>query len=121
MIDALPLREDLNLLIMSATLPAKDISEWLSAYCDGVTTLSSEGRSFPIDIQYRAPKQRSEWLLHLPSVIVEALGADKGVLVFLPGIYEIERVQQALSSLLATDVSVYTLHSRLSLARSSTR
>ncbi|MTJ01858.1 ATP-dependent helicase HrpB [Idiomarina piscisalsi] len=115
-IDALPLREDLNLLIMSATLPAKDISEWLSGYCDGVTTLSSEGRSFPIDIQYRAPQQRSEWLLHLPSVIVEALGnADKGVLVFLPGIYEIERAQQALSSLLATDVSVYTLHSRLSL------
>lgn len=114
--DALPLRDDLNLLVMSATLPAEAISEWLSGYCEGVTTLRSEGRSFPIDIEYRAPKTRSEWLLHLPSVIVEALGnADKGVLVFLPGTYEIERVQQALGSLVATDVDVYTLHSRLSL------
>lgn len=85
-VDALSLRDDLNLLVMSATLPAEAISEWLSGYCEGVTTLRSQGRSFPIDIQYRAPKKRSEWLLHLPSVIVEALGnADKGVLVFLPG------------------------------------
>lgn len=115
-VDALPLREDLNVLVMSATLPAEAIAEWLSGYCHDVKTLRSDGRSFPITIEYRAPKRRSEWLQHLPGVVMDALGkADRGVLVFLPGVFEIEQVQQALNMRLAGNVDVFTLHSRLSL------
>lgn len=113
-IDALPLRPDLNLLIMSATLPAENLKLWLENYCDSVQVLRSEGRSHPVEYHYRPPPHVTQWLNDLPNVVIEAFAvAEKGVLVFLPGVYEIQKVATELNSRM--NASVFTLHGRIPL------
>ncbi|HEY3367263.1 MAG TPA: ATP-dependent helicase HrpB [Symbiobacteriaceae bacterium] len=83
------LREDLRLLVMSATLDAAPVA----ALLDDAPVLTSEGRSFPVETRYldRPAEGRIE-----PAVvrtILDALAGDDGdLLVFLPGEAEIRRV-----------------------------
>ncbi len=92
-LDALPLREDLRVMIMSATLPGQLITDWLLSHSIATKFIASAGRQYPIDIQYRPPKALHEWQAHVPQVIEEALVlAHKGVLVFLPGQREIRQL-----------------------------
>ncbi|MCA1767615.1 MAG: DEAD/DEAH box helicase, partial [Idiomarina sp.] len=115
-IDALPLRPDLNLLIMSATLPAEQLKLWLENYCEDVQVLRSEGRSYPVEYHYRPPGHVTEWLSELPKVVVEAFAAaEKGVLVFLPGVYEIQKVATELSQRLQPGIPIFALHGRIPL------
>lgn len=89
------LREDLKLLIMSATL---DDSRLQEAF--GAPLIESEGRSFPIDIQYR-PAANSQIRLseQIKTVVWEALQSPGDILVFLPGAGEIKQCQEALTDL----------------------
>jgi ATP-dependent helicase HrpB len=97
------LREDLRLLVMSATLDAEPVAALLG----DAPLITSEGRSFPVHTRYQerpvaaAPGQRREQAL-LPVVVrtvLRALEDEEGsVLVFLPGAGEIQRVQQMLES-----------------------
>lgn len=113
---------DLRLLIMSATL---DVSTFSKALGD-VAEISSEGRQHPVEIVWApagAPVGRARRgpLLdagHVVSVIRRALGENPAgdVLVFLPGIGEIRRVQSELDSSLPLDVDVFPLAGSLSLA-----
>ncbi|MCD9027816.1 ATP-dependent helicase HrpB [Luteimonas sp. BDR2-5] len=91
------LREDLRIVVMSATLDGERIAQWL-----GAPRLSSAGRSFPVDIAH-VPARRDEELEHqVRRVVVDALDAHPGdVLVFLPGQREIARCRQLLESALA--------------------
>lgn len=115
-IDALPLRPDLNLLIMSATLPAESLKVWLENYCEKVQVLRSEGRSYPVEHHYRPPSHVTQWLTELPKVVVEAFAvAEKGVLVFLPGVYEIQKVAAELSQRLRPGTPILPLHGRIPL------
>ncbi|MCK7459629.1 ATP-dependent helicase HrpB [Idiomarina aminovorans] len=115
-IDALPLRADLNLLIMSATLPAERLKLWLEDYGEDVQVLRSEGPSYPVDYHYRPPGHVTEWLSELPKVVVEAFAAaEKGVLVFLPGVYEIQKVATELSQRLNSGIPILALHGRIPL------
>lgn len=96
-LEALELRDDLKLMVMSATLPAERLARWLSNYVSNVATVSSAGRAFPVDLHYRPPQQIQDWLAHTVDVIQEAIGyAEHGVLVFLPGIREIRNVAERL-------------------------
>lgn len=114
--DALPLRPDLNLLIMSATLPAERLKVWLENYCDQVQVLHSEGRSYPIEYHYRPPPHVTQWLTELPKVVAEAFAAaEKGVLVFLPGVYEIQKVAAELNTRLKAVPLILPLHGRIPL------
>ncbi len=96
------LREDLQLLIMSATLDTENLSALLDA-----PVLSAEGRQFPVDIQYRPPantrRQQTPGFVpiaHIVQQIQHTLSEETGsVLVFLPGSGEIRRVQNALRNL----------------------
>lgn len=115
-IDTLALRPDLNVLIMSATLPAEELTSWLTQYCDTVDVLSCEGRSYPVTHHYRPPSRTDRWLQDIPHVVVEAVSAaNNGVLVFLPGVYEIQKVASALTQRLPASVTVRPLHGRISL------
>ena len=100
------LREDLKILVMSATLDGAAVSKLL----DDAPMVASSGRSFPVDIRYlpRDPEDR------LPQVVTDAvlraLGEHEGdVLTFLPGAWEIRRTQELLTERLPAGVDVLPL------------
>jgi ATP-dependent helicase HrpB len=90
------LREDLRIVVMSATLDGEKLARFLEA-----PRLSSEGRSYPVEIAH-FPARRDESLeLQTRRVVEHALQTHPGdVLVFLPGQREIARVEAALAHLL---------------------
>ncbi|MDO6441853.1 ATP-dependent helicase HrpB [Marinobacter sp. 2_MG-2023] len=110
------LRDDLRVLVMSATLDTAPIARLLG----DVPILSSEGRAFPVDVLYRpAPTTRRSPRLvdRVVAVITDALTQQPGsVLVFLPGAGEIQRVAQALAGQLASNVMVTPLYGNLKAA-----
>ncbi|MGQ0656794.1 MAG: DEAD/DEAH box helicase [Chromatiales bacterium] len=86
-------REDLRILVMSATLDAQSIAEWLG----DAPIIRAEGQSFPVDTRYmpRATTARIE--RSIVAAVVRALREGDGdALVFLPGAGEIRRVQRLL-------------------------
>ena len=85
-------RDDLRIVVMSATLDGERLAQWLDA-----PRISSAGRSFPVEIAH-FPARRDEALEpQVRRAIDHALATHSGdVLVFLPGIREIRRVQQLL-------------------------
>jgi len=88
------LREDLRLLVMSATLDIGGVSRLL----DGAPVIEAEGRMFPVETRYcgRNPVERIEDAL--TRAILLALGEESGsILVFLPGQGEIHRTAQRLA------------------------
>ena len=82
------LREDLRIVVMSATLDGERLAAFLDA-----PRLSSAGRSFPVEIAH-FPARRDEALEQQARRAIEhALAAHPGdVLVFLPGQREIAQV-----------------------------
>jgi ATP-dependent helicase HrpB len=89
------LREDLKILLMSATLEADKIQAKFK--CPVIT---SEGRSHPIEEIYHPLRDEQRWLDEIPALIKKAINEQLGsCLVFLPGQREINRVAQQLSGL----------------------
>src|SRR5690606_14211748 len=88
------LREDLRLLVMSATLDVVRVS----ALLDGAPVIESQGRTHPVDTVYlgRNPAERIEEAV--VRATTRALGEQAGsILVFLPGQGEIRRVHERLA------------------------
>jgi ATP-dependent helicase HrpB len=91
------LREDLKLLVMSATLDVQP----LQALLDDALLLQCPGRQYPVEMHYR-PANPRELFDKLRATVLEAIDTDTGsVLVFLPGSGEIRRLQQMLEADLA--------------------
>jgi ATP-dependent helicase HrpB len=92
------LREDLRLLVMSATLDIGGVSRLLANETgDGAPVIESGGRMFPVETRYldRSPVERIEDAV--ARAVVQALGEETGsLLVFLPGQGEIHRTAQRL-------------------------
>jgi ATP-dependent helicase HrpB len=107
------LRPDLRLLILSATLNTERIARWFDA-----PVLTSGGRSFPVEIDYRPARADEDWRFHLRRIVVDALAAVAGdVLVFLPGRREIEQAHRVLSAAtFSQTVEIVRLHGELGLA-----
>src|SRR5215213_5431835 len=87
------LREDLRLLVMSATLDGARVAKLLSE----APVVESEGRAYPVDTRYlgRDPNRRIEE--QVADAVTHALRAETGsILVFLPGQGEIRRVETLL-------------------------
>jgi ATP-dependent helicase HrpB len=92
-------RADLKLVVMSATLEATPLARFL-----GAPSLRSEGRAFPVAIEYLSPEEAARDLRleeRVASAVRRVLREepDGHVLVFLPGAAEIRRAREALSSL----------------------
>lgn len=82
------LREELRLLIMSATLDGARVAALLG----DAPLVVSEGRLHPIAVRYLGADARTPIEQRMADAVVAALGAeDGGVLCFLPGAREIER------------------------------
>ncbi|KLK94427.1 ATP-dependent helicase [Microvirga vignae] len=87
------LREDLRLLVMSATLDGARVARLLG----DAPMIESEGRAYPVETRYlgRDPNRRIEE--QVAEAVTRALRAEGGsVLVFLPGQGEIRRVETLL-------------------------
>jgi ATP-dependent helicase HrpB len=110
------LREDLRIVVMSATLDGERLARFLDA-----PRLSSEGRSFPVEVSH-FPARRDESLeAQARRAVEQALAQHPGdVLVFLPGQREIARVGTALDAAsLPADVEVQALHGELPVEQQS--
>jgi ATP-dependent helicase HrpB len=87
------LREDLRLLVMSATLDGARVARLLG----DAPVIESEGRAYPVETRYlgRDPNRRIEE--QVTDATMRALRAEPGsILVFLPGQGEIRRVETLL-------------------------
>lgn len=87
------LREDLRILVMSATLDGARVGRLLG----DAPVVSSEGRAFPVETRYLGRKADAPVERQMADAIAAALRADPGsVLAFLPGAAEIRRTQNFL-------------------------
>ncbi len=106
--EALRARDDLRLVVMSATLDAGRVA----AYLGGCPVIEVPGRLHPVEIRY-LPE------LEPAAAIRESLAAVRGhVLVFLPGAAEIERLARELAAApwLPADATVLPLYGALDAA-----
>jgi ATP-dependent helicase HrpB len=88
------LREDLRILVMSATLDGARVAKLLG----GAPVVASEGRAFPVETRYLGRKADAPVERQMADAIATALRADPGsVLAFLPGAAEIGRTQNFLA------------------------
>ena len=88
------LREDLRILVMSATLDGARVAKLLGE----APVVASEGRAFPVETRYLGRKVDAPLERQMADAIATALRADPGsVLAFLPGAAEIRRTQTFLS------------------------
>ena len=111
------LRTELRLLVMSATLDL----EPLAAELDGASVISCEGRSHPVTVAYQPPRQEER----LERQVLRALEGHwldqpqpRGtVLVFLPGLGELEAARRAIEATpWGAEVDCVVLHGQLPLA-----
>ena len=116
------LRPELKLLLMSATLQL----ESLAAQFEGAETLTSHGRAFPVETHHCPPRDQERIETHVLRALEEELTQIEcnrrigenppGILVFLPGVREIECCRQKLISVQRLqNWQVLTLHGQLSL------
>ncbi len=88
------LREDLRLLVMSATLDGAGVSRLLDA-----PIVESQGRAYPVETRYPG---RIEVVRAIERALAEETG---GILVFLPGQGEIRRAAEALGERPGVDIA----------------
>lgn len=124
------LRDDLFVALTSATLEASRTVDFLRASTGEEPALVDiPGDIFPLELRYAPPPRgveavgaigndrvgvRREYLAHVARTVEETVAATEGsVLVFLPGVGEIETVR---GNLRLGDIPVLTLHGQLSAA-----
>ena len=124
------LREDLFIALTSATLEASRTVSWLrEATGEEPALVDIPGDIFPLELRYAPPPRgveavgaignervgvRREYLAHVAHTVEDTVATTEGsVLVFLPGVGEIETVRGALN---VPGVEVLTLHGQLSAA-----
>ncbi len=105
------LREDLKLLVMSATIDAAHVRRILG----DAPAIESAGRAFPVETRYLGRDVQRPLEQQAADAIARALRADSGsVLVFLPGVAEIRRTETVLSERITdTTIDVVALHGML--------
>ena len=124
------LRDDLFVALTSATLEASRTVDFLhTSTGEEPALVDIPGDIFPLELRYAPPPRgveavgaignervgvRREYLAHVARTVEETVASTEGsVLVFLPGVGEIETVR---GNLRLGDVPVLTLHGQLSAA-----
>src|SRR5690554_2348437 len=111
-LDAQSVRDDLRLLVMSATL---DVEALLGVLGKGTPVIDCPGRTFPVATRYRALNAREEAAPQQARALLDAMGQQEGdALVILPGVAEIRRLARELSNR-SPKLAVMELHGRLPL------
>jgi ATP-dependent helicase HrpB len=108
-------RPDIILVVMSATLDAEPVAQFLG----NCPVIRSEGRAHPVTVDYR-PADRPASAETLVPLIEEQLDnprASGHILVFLPGMAEIRRVERRIATAASrTGAVVLPLHGSLPAA-----
>ena len=106
--EALELRDDLFVVVMSATINARRIA----SYFNDAPVVEIPGRTFPVEIEYKPN-------VGIESAVIDAFSSvdDGNILVFLPGIYEIRKCVEKLRAHFGEDdaVEILILHSSISI------
>jgi len=101
------LREELRVLVMSATLEGGPVAALLG----GAPVVTSEGRAHSVEVRHRGRRAGTKLEPAVAAAVRDALDAEEGdVLVFLPGAGEIRRVEVLLRGVAA---DVIPLHGNL--------
>ncbi|GDY23155.1 ATP-dependent helicase HrpB [Verrucomicrobiota bacterium] len=95
-------RPDLKLVVMSATLDAEPVANYLAAPATPdlpCPILISEGQSFPVEVRYQTVRDQRPVAEQAAETIARIInsGADGDVLVFMPGMSEINATINAVS------------------------
>ena len=111
------LREELRILLMSATLDGAGVAQWLG----DAPLLSSTGRSYPVEVHYHPARvafsrDRRGFCVDVGQRVQAVLREESGsLLVFLPGVGEIRRVEGLLQAAdLPANVLLAPLYGQLS-------
>ena len=126
--EIMSLRDDLYLVVMSATMDAEKVAAFLGE-AEGAPILHVAGRQFPVEIQYRPPKKSQGSFAETAALLqtcAEAVMDELknpwkqrncgAILVFLPGIGEIRECYRLLENLGGTELAeILLLHSSISL------
>jgi ATP-dependent helicase HrpB len=103
------LREDLRILVMSATIDGARIAGLLG----NAPVVESEGRAFPVETRY-AGRDAGMIEPQMADTIVRAMRAEPGsLLAFLPGAAEIRRTQSQLENRTDSSTDVVALYGAL--------
>jgi ATP-dependent helicase HrpB len=106
------LRDDLRVLIMSATLDGVAVAHLLG----DAPVIESVGKAFHVETRYSRFTSDKPLEARIVEVVSRALTTEEGdILVFLPGMREIRRVEEKLQGVSPDDVIVHILHGDLSL------
>ena len=108
------LRDDLRILVMSATLDGARVASLL----DGAPVIKSEGRAFPVETRYLGRDANRRIEDQVTDAIGRAVRAERGsLLVFLPGQGEIKRVEERLAATIADpDIIIAPLYGAMDIS-----
>ena len=109
------LRDDLRILVMSATMDVRAVSNLM----DNAPVIVSKGKSFPVETIFVTPLDRNNRPVPVEtacgSVVRRALSETIGdILVFLPGVKEIKRLYSILEKDLDSGIHIFPLYGNLS-------
>ena len=106
------LREDIKIMVMSATLETENVASLLG----NAPVIRSEGKNFPVDTYHLIRPAQEKLEAAVAAKVQEALRHQEGdILVFLPGTGEIKRVERLLRERLAADkIKIRPLYGELS-------
>ncbi|GAW67140.1 ATP-dependent helicase [Geoanaerobacter pelophilus] len=109
----LGLREDLRLLVMSATLDAEPVAKLLG----GAPLITTSGREYPVEVRYLNNELSGRLAETTCDAVVRAVSETDGdILVFLPGAGDIRRCETLLQQKLGPQVMVAVLYGDLPFA-----
>lgn len=120
--ETMQLRDDLFIVVMSATIDCLTVAKYLGADSEPATIMKIPGRLFPVKIEYNDRESVLEAIKsvikELPStnedLFIRKTNPSQSVLVFLPGIYEIRKLKSALEKE-KLPAEILALHSSVSL------
>lgn len=132
--EAMLLRDDLYVIVMSATIDHKAIAEYLGTKENPAPVMQIPGRQFPVEIKYcdnKSISQIIDEILTTDSYIDSKTNSfpvenkskssassfqNNSILVFLPGIYEINKTKSELESKYSNIAEIMILHSSVPLS-----
>lgn len=106
------LREDLRFLLMSATLPTEQIQASLAQ----VVHVHCAVRQHPVEIVWLGESAEPLPQRIMAAVLRALSDTDGDILVFLPGVAEINRTARALQERIPTSVALHRLHAGSALS-----
>ncbi|MDB5724383.1 MAG: ATP-dependent helicase HrpB, partial [Novosphingobium sp.] len=104
------LREDLRVVVMSATIDGARFADLLGPNGQAAPVIESEGKAFPLAIRWLGGRPELKVEDAVTSAVLTAWREEQGdILAFLPGVREIERTQERLAEKLR-DALILALH-----------